>query len=135
MKMTNYTLVNLVNELGSYANKKLPQRISYAITRNIMLATKEYQVYEEQLNKIMEEYADNMIKEDGKLKVNEAGIPEVEESVRQEYYNTIADLLNIEIDVDIYMIDEGVFDYEDNNRFDALSPNDIIKLQSILCMK
>lgn len=135
MKMTNYTLVNLVNELGGYANKKLPQRISYAITRNIMLATKEYQVYEEQLNKIMEEYADNMIKEDGKLKVNEAGIPEVEESVRQEYYNTIADLLNIEIDVDIYMIDEGVFDYEDNNRFDVLSPNDIIKLQSILCMK
>lgn len=134
MKMTNYTLVNLVNELGDYANKKLPQRISYAITRNIMLATKEYQIYEAQMNKILEEYSDKMIKgEDGQLKVNEAGIPEVEESVRQEYFETIAELLNVEIDMNIYMIDENVFDYEDSNKYDVLSPNEIIKLQSILC--
>lgn len=135
MKMTNYTLVNLVNALEPYRNKKLPQKISYAITRNVMLATREYQIYEAQLNKIMEEYSDKMIKgKDGKLIVNEVGIPEVEEAVKQEYLNAIADLLNIEIDVEIYTIDESAFDYEDGNKYDVLSPNEIIKLQSILCI-
>lgn len=136
MKMTNYTLVNLVNALEAYRNKKLPQKISYAITRNVMLATSEYQIYEAQLNKIMEEHSDKMVKgKDGKLIINEIGIPEVEKAVKQEYLNAIADLLNIEIDVDIYTIDESVFDYEDSNKYDVLSPNEIIELQSILCVK
>lgn len=136
MKMTNFTLVNLVNELEPFGDKRLPQKISYAITRNIILATKEYRIYETQLNKIMKEYSDNMIKDDdGKPKVNEIGIPEVDDSVRKEYFDKIADLLNVEIDVNIYTIDENLFDYEDSGKYDVLSPNELIKLQSILCLK
>lgn len=136
MKMTNFTLVNLVNELESFGNKRLPQKISYAITRNVMLATKEYQIYEAQLNKIMEEYSDNMLKDkSGSPKVNDVGIPEVEDSVKKEYFEKITDLLNVEIDVNIYSIDEGLFDYEDSDKYDVLSPNEMIKLQSILCLK
>lgn len=136
MKMTNYTLVNLVNELGSFANKRLPQKISYAITRNIIMATREYQIYESQMNKIMEEYSDHMVKdESGNLKINDAGIPEVEEAVKKEYYEKLADLLNVEIDMNIYTIGESAFNYEDNEKYDNLSPNEIIQLQSILCLK
>ena len=136
MKMTNFTLVNLVNELEPFGNKRLPQKISYAITRNVMLATKEYQIYEAQLNKIMEEYSDNMLKDkSGNPKVNDVGIPEVEDSVKKEYFEKITDLLNVEIDVNIYSIDEGLFDYEDSDKYDVLYPNEMIKLQSILCLK
>ena len=136
MKMTNYTLVNLVNELGSFMNKRLPQKISYAITRNVILATNEYKIYETQVNKIMEKYSDHMVKdESGNLKINDAGIPEVEEAVKKEYYEKLAELLNVEIDINIYTIDESAFNYEDNEKYDNLSPNEIIQLQSILCLK
>lgn len=136
MKMTNYTLVNLVNELEPFGNKRLPQKISYAITRNVILATREYQIYEAQLNKIMEEYSECMVKDDkGNPKLNEVGIPEVEESSREEYLGKIVELLNMEINVDIYTIDEETFNYEDCDKYDTLSPNEMIKLQSILCLQ
>lgn len=136
MKMTNFTLVNLVNELEPFGNKRLPQKISYAITRTVILATREYQIYEAQLNKIMEEYSDYMLKDDsGSPKINDVGIPEVEDSVKKEYFEKISDLLNLEIELDIYTIDESVFEYDDDNsKYDTLSPNEMIKLQSILCL-
>lgn len=134
MKMTNYTLVNLVNELQSFASKRLPQKISYAITRNIILTTNEYKIYETQLNKLMEEYSDDMVKdESGNLKINDAGIPEVNDSVKAEYFDKLAELLNLEIELNIYTIDESVFDYDDDDKYDSLSPKEIINLQSILC--
>lgn len=135
MKITNYALVGLVNELGQYTEKKLPQKISYAITRNIMLATKEYQVYETQLNKVMNSYADNMVKDDnGNVKTNNIGIPFVEESCREDFNREIEELLNFEIEIEIYTVDESVFDYDDNGKYDVLTVNDILFLQSILCV-
>ena len=62
--MTNFVLINLMNTLHAYVEKKLPQKISYAITRNIMNITREYQIYESQLKKIFDEYSEYMIKDD-----------------------------------------------------------------------
>jgi hypothetical protein len=99
-----------------------------------MLATTEYQIYEAQLKKIIESYSDNMLKDsDGNVKVSTNGLPMVDKSVSQEFYDTIADLLNIEIELDIYTIDESAFDYDDNGKYDVLTANNIILLQSILC--
>lgn len=136
MKVTNFGVVGILNQLNKYSERKLPQKISYAITRNIILATNEYKIYEVQLNKLMEEYSGYMIKDEfGNLKINDAGIPEVEEAVKKEYYEKLAELLNVEIDMNIYTIGESAFNYEDNEKYDNLSPNEIIQLQSILCLK
>lgn len=134
MKVTNFGLVGMLNQLNKYSERKLPQKISYAITRNIILATNEYKIYETQLNKLMEEYSDDMVKdESGNLKINDAGIPEVNDSVKAEYFDKLAELLNLEIELNIYTIDESVFDYDDDDKYDSLSPKEIINLQSILC--
>lgn len=134
MKITNFVLVNIMNTLQGYGEKKLPQKISYAITRNLMKISKEYDVYDTQLKKIFEEYSEHMIKdEDGNVKTNQNGIPIVEASVSDEFGEQIADLLNIEIEIDLHYISQETFDYDDKGIYDAMSAQDIMVLQSILC--
>lgn len=135
MKMTNYDLVNVKNTLQEYGIKKLPQKISYAITRNLTGISKDYEVYDAQLKKIFEEYSDHMIKdENGEVKRNKIGVPLVDAEVNDEFNEQIVDLLNIEIDVDMYNIEPEVFDYDNKKEiYDAMSAQDIMILQSILC--
>lgn len=135
MKITNYVLVNLINILGTYKNIKLPQKISYAITKNIMLLSAEYEVYKTQFENLINEYREHLVKDaEGNITYNNNGIPIVDESVFEEFNEQIVDLLNIQVNVDFYYIDFDIFNYDDRNgRYDVLSANDIISLQSILC--
>ena len=134
MKMTNLVMVNLINTLQAYSVKKLPQKISFAITRNLMKFSKEYEVYNTQLKKIFEAYSDHIIKdEDSNNKTNANGIPIVDDSVKAEFNEQIKDLLDIEIEIDLYLIDPEVFNYDDKGIYDAMSAQDIIVLQSVLC--
>lgn len=134
MKITNLVMVNLMNTLQAYGTKKLPQKISFAITRNLMKISKEYEAYDTQLKKLFETYSDHIIKdEDGNNKINASGIPIVDDSVKTEFNEQIKDLLDIEIDIDIYLIDPEIFNYDDKGIYDAMSAQDIIVLQSVLC--
>lgn len=137
MKVKNIDLVAIMNRLDSYGTKKLPQKISYAITRNLMLISTEYNIYEKALNKIFETYQDDMVKDDdGNIKYSNVGVPIVSDSVFDEYNREISDLLCIEVDIDLYHIPKESFDYSDETgRYDAMSPRDIMILESILCEK
>jgi len=135
MKMTNLMSVNFMNTLEAFQNKKLPQKISYAITRNLMNISKEYQVYAVQLKKVFDAYADYMVRDEhGNIRYSSNGIPIVDKAVTEEFYGQLTDLLNIEFDMDMYLISLDLFDYEDkDSRYDVLSADDIMKLQMILC--
>lgn len=133
MKIANYAIIATINRLSEYANKKLPQKISYAITKNLSNLNKEYQLYDEQLKKILNTYSKFFVLDSDGNPVLNNGAPEVEETVRGEYYAQINELLSIETDVDMYYVDPSIFDYEDSERFDAMTPKDIMILQSILC--
>lgn len=135
MKVTNFGLVNIVNALQGFAHKKLPQKISYAITRNIMIFQKDYDCYIESLKNIFSQYEEHFVKnESGECMYNDNGIPIVDSEVSQEFNEEIAALLNIEIEINPYYISEDVFDYDDiGSRYDTLSAMDIMNLQSILC--
>lgn len=136
MKIKNVDLVRIFHVLEEYSNKKLPQRISFAITKNIINLENDIQCYSKSLNKIFEKYADYTIKDDnGNITYNEQGIPLVDEDHISDYGNEIGELLDIEIDVDLYTVDISIFDYDEGNRYDSLSAVDIIKLQDILCNK
>ena len=134
MKMTNLTLVNLLNVLNVYGRKKLPQKISYAITRNLMILSNDYKIYEEQLQKIFSDFDKYIEKnEDGSMKLRENGIPVVDNAVEDDFNKELSDLFNIVVDIDLYYVEQKIFDYEDSDRYDPLSAVDIINLQSILC--
>lgn len=134
MKVTNFVLVNMMNTLQGYSSKKLPQKIGYAITRNLMNISKEYEVYDTQLKKIFEAYSDHIVKDkDGNVQTNPNGIPVVDAPVSGEFNEQITELLNIEIEVELYHVDQSAFDYEDRDAYDAMSAQDIMFLISILC--
>lgn len=135
MKITNFVLVNMTSTLQGYSDKKLPQKIGYAITRNLMTVSKEYQAYDTQLKKIFEAYSEHIVKDkDGNVQTNPNGIPVVDAPVRGEFNEQITELLNIEIEVELYHIDQNVFDYDDDKGiYDAMTAQDIMLLLSILC--
>ena len=135
MKFANIEIINVMNILDKYSNKKFPQKIGYAITRNLMIVSKEYQVYETQLKKILEAYNDYIVKDDtGNIVTNNGGIPAVKEEKSDEFNTELADLLNIRVNLDLYLIDEEYFNYDDKaGLYDVLSAKEIFTLQSILC--
>ena len=135
VKLTNFVIVNMINTLEKFTDKKLPQKISYAITRNIILLQKDYDCYLKSLNKLFSDYDDYIVRDENKnIMSNDVGIPIVDNKVTKEFNEEISNLLNIEIEIKLYYIPENVFDYEDNaNRYDSLSATDIMILQSVLC--
>lgn len=133
MKMTNMTLVNTLNFLQQLVDKKLPQKINYAIIKNLTAVSKEYEVYEKQLKQLYSNY-DNKMKKDknGQPVTDIHQIPIVSDDVKDEFQQELADLLNFEINVDMYYIDPEAFNYDDA-KYDAFSARDIINMQAIMC--
>ncbi len=135
MKLTNFAVVNMINTLEKFAEKKLPQKISYAITRNLILLQKDYDCYLKSLNKLFSNYDDYIVRDENEnIMSNEVGIPIVDSKVEKEFNEEISNLLNIEIEIKLYCISEEVFNYEDSaNRYDSLSASDIMNLRAVLC--
>lgn len=133
--MNNYELIQIINTLGRYENAKFPQRISYAITKNLMTLQKEYAVYNSQLTKLLQKYDEDVVRKDGKVMKDANGIPVVKEASREQFHTELTDLLNIEVEgAGLYTIDPEVFNYDDSSgRYDAMTPTDIVMLQTILC--
>lgn len=133
MKVSNFNIVNMLSTLNEFEEKKLPQKISYAITRNIVLLNSDYDCYMKSLNKILKTYESEMVKDiDGNIIYGDNGLPIVNEKVSKEFNEEIVSLLNIELDIDIYHIQEDLFNYDDE-KYDSLSAKDILRLQSVLC--
>lgn len=134
MKLTNFEIINIFNTLDSYATKKLPQKISYAITKNIMLLRGDYECYDKELKKLFEIYDDKMIKDEkGNVKYNQYQIPLIQKEYSEDFDKDLTELLNIKIEIDLYTVDDSVFDYDDSDKYDCLSPLEIIRLQEIIC--
>lgn len=135
MKLKNIDIVNIINVLEQYSEKKLPQKISYAITKNILILKEDYVCYEKELNKIFSIYDNDLQKDaNGNYVCAQNGIPLAKDGCGDLLNRDINDLLNIIVDVDLYKINSELFDYADfDGRYDVLSPKDIIILQEIIC--
>ena len=134
-KITNAILISFIKILDGVSKKKMPQKISYAITKNIINLSKEYECYITELEKIFNEYSNNFILDDnGNKTFDSNGIPIVQDGVKENYFTNLNNLLNLDIDISIYTVDEKYFDYDDlDGRYDILSPIELIQLQNIIC--
>ena len=136
MILKNKDILTRVNILNGYCTKRFPQRISYAITRNIMIFSDEIESYNKQLKKILDSYKEYYVKDDkGEPQIDKAsGLPVIMPEHSNDFMQEVMELLEIEIDVKPYFIDESLFDYDDE-KYDTMSAIDIINLQSVLCDK
>ena len=135
MKYKNIEVVSIVNFLNSIYEKKLPQKISYAIMRNTSNFQKECNYYEQALKKILEGYKDFFVKKsDDELVMTSIGVPLVDNKHMKEYTEEIQELLDIEVEIQIYKIDSKDFDYEDpNGKYDVLTVKELLQLTNLFC--
>ena len=136
MKIKNTEVISMLNNLSKYKDTKLPQKISYAITKNNIILSKEYEYYESEINKIKELYSNHMFKDkNGEIEMHSNGIPRLDDdTLEKQMIHRINELLLIENDIDMHIIDEDCFNYDDcNGKYDVLSPIEIMNLQRILC--
>ena len=136
MILKNKDILTRVNILNGYCTKRFPQRISYAITRNIMIFSDEIESYNKELKKILDSYKEYYVKDDkGEPQIDKAsGLPVIMPEHSNDFMQEVMELLEIEIDVKPYFINESLFDYDDE-KYDTMSAIDIINLQSVLCDK
>lgn len=134
IEVTNFDIINMIGILERYTETRLPQKISYAITRNIMLMQNDYKCYSDELNKILKRYEEYMVKDNNqKIVTNQNGLPVVKDEVVDDYNDEICSLLNIKINIELYTIPISSFNYEEDGKYNSLLPKDIMILQSILC--
>ena len=133
MKYKNIEVVQIVRFLDKISERKLPQKINYAIMKNLDSFQKENQFYEKSLNKIIESYKDFLVKDsEGNFVISDIGVPMVDKDHIEDYKNEISELINLEVDVKIYQVPESIFDYEDaNGKYDAVSGSEILKFVKI----
>jgi hypothetical protein len=135
MRTTNIQILESLNFLQGFEEKKYPQKISYGILKNLQIFSKEQEIYTKALRKIITAYEDKTEKdENGNPKYEENGLPVIKESSKEDFYKEVNDLLLLEIEINPYYIPESAFDYENtNDRYDVISPRDMFMLISILC--
>lgn len=135
MKITNEALIGLINMLQHYMDKKLPQKVSYAIMRNFTMLSKEYQFYSKQYQKLVDEFKDRIEKdESGDPKLDSNGFPVINDvKDRKDFCEPLDELLKIQVEVDRFTLDESDLNYEDSDRYDVLSPSDLYRLKMLLC--
>lgn len=134
MTIRNINLINFDGTLSKYADMRLPQKISYAITKNMIVISNELDTYRKALKKIIDNYEEFQVKdENGNVENLPIGIPKVDDTHIKDYLSEIDDLLNVETEVNIHTIPEDVFDYPDSDKYDPMTAADIIALQQILC--
>ena len=136
MVLKNKDILTRVNILNGYCAKRFPQRISYAITRNVMIFSDEIESYNKELKKILDNYKEYYAKDGkGEPQIDKtSGLPVIMPEHSNDFMQEVMELLEIEIDVKPYFIDESLFDYDDE-KYDTMSAIDIINLQSVLCDK
>lgn len=133
MKCKNIEIINMMNFLTNMSDKKLPQKIGYAIVRNLSVMKHEYDIYVESLSSLIKNYKEHIVNDkNGNQIFMDVGVPMVDDSVKDEYIKELNDLLSIEVDIEIFKIPEEVFDY-DGEKYDALSVKEIMLLIDIFC--
>ena len=135
-KLQNHEMVQILNTLKMFENKKLPQKISYAIVKNIITLSKEYDIYIKQLEKLINEAKKNEkleLTENGQIIETENHIPKVKDEYKEEFNDDLEDLLLFYLDVDYSYVDESIFDYDEKDKYDVLSPVEVFTLRNCLC--
>jgi hypothetical protein len=105
------------------ANKKLPVRLAYAVSRNIEKLRPEMELSEKQRMNLCAECADK--DQDGKPVVDAQGNYQIAESRSEEFQAQFIDLLETEVTVDIMTVSPAVLDLLDSDRYDPLTPEQI----------
>lgn len=137
MKIKNGDMVQMLNAYKGFEGKRLPNKIAYAIIKNTMSLSSEYEVYSKLLTGIANKYIDdNKVKltDSGEVEKFENGLPIVKDEYVAEFTTEIEELLMQEVEVQIKYVEEEDFNYDDS-KYDVLSVSELFTLIDIMVEK
>ena len=111
--------------LSQIANKRLPVKLAYAVGRNLTKLSPEYETAETQRTKLCEEYAERG--DDGKP-VMVSGNYQIAADRAEEFQAQINDLFDMDVEVELMKVDTAVLDALDADRYDPLTPAQIMAI-------
>lgn len=114
--------------LCTLGNKKLPIKLSYAIGKNIMALQEELDAVEKARIGLLELYAEK--DEDGTFKVKD-GHYELGEN-EHKFNEEFIEFMNTETEIVIYTVSEEIVVSTDNERYDALTPAELISFDFMI---
>ena len=127
MRLTLKEISDKYQAFNKIIAKKLPIKLSYAISKNMTTLEDEAKVIDDNRIKLAQTYAEK--NEDGSPKVinNSYVIDDIESFNKElsEYYKT-------EIDIYICKVNSSDLDKLDDPKYDVLSPSEIMTLQFML---
>ncbi len=125
MKMKLAEIEMTAQNLARVAGKKLPHKLAYAIGKNLMALQPEQKLIDERRVEIAKTYADK--DESGVAKVENNEFVLSEEGMKN-FREEFVEFLNTETDVEIYMVPEDLLEQLENERFDVLTPAELLAL-------
>lgn len=134
LEVTNFELVQIANLIKGLETKRFPQKLSYAIMKSIINISKEVEIYTKQLNAIIEAYkkSDKLVLDDrGEIVFENNGIPKVKTEFVDSFAKELDELLNFKVTVEVPKISEEMFDYDEEGRYDVLTPSEMIVLMTL----
>ena len=127
MKMTLIDVIKRQAFLASLVKKKLPYKLSYAISKNIKKLEDEIKIIEEGRIALLEEYA---VKDENNKPVitdNRYELGDMLEKYTEEYKK----YMDTDTDVEIYVVHFSVLEYDDS-RLDVLTVEEIVNIDFML---
>lgn len=127
MKMTLAEVRMRQQSLAEIAGKKMPEKLGYAVTKNLIKFQEEIEIIEKRRVQLAESYA----------KKDEAGNPVVKENAYEmedmtSFENDFKELLAEEVEIDIRTVPASVLEKLDEERYDALSPAEMMVLDFMI---
>lgn len=127
MRLTLKEISDKYQAFNKIIAKKLPIKLSYAISKNMTTLEDEAKVIDDNRIKLAQTYAEK--NEDGTPKIIDHSyvISDLESFNKElnEYYKS-------ETDIEVCKIDSNELDKLDDPKYDALSPSEIMVLQFML---
>ena len=134
--ITNYDIIQILNLSKQFENKRFPQKISYAVMKNLITLTSESEVYTKQLQALQNKYkeADKFILDkNGEPMMNENGIPLPKKEYEKDFFEELAELLNFEVELELYTVSEDALNYDDTDKYDVLTPVEMLTIMKLIC--
>lgn len=134
LEVTNFELVQIANLIKGLEVKRFPQKLSYAIMKSIINISKEVEIYTKQLNAIIESYKKSdklVLDEKGEVVFENNGVPKVKTEFVDSFAKELDELLNFKVTVEVPKISEEMFDYDEEGRYDVLTPSEMIVLMTL----
>lgn len=131
MKFKLYELENRILKLNALGAKKLPVKLSYAISKNSKLFLAEYETVTKERQKVLER--DCLRNDDGSPVITDNSYTYENEDTKRTAIDEVTELLQTETDIEVMKVPIAVLEKcDDLQKFDALTAEEVAAIDFML---